>query len=241
MVEAAWLTSGGFDGQEDQRELETFSAMDVLGLKREQCHFLRLPDGHLAGHLQEAIEKVAALIVRFKPGVIWVTAFEGGHADHDAANFIAYSAARLADTLPIPSIYEFPCYSPAGTPITRGLLLNSFPPASVEVCFYPIDDNGLRLKTRMLQAYSTQREVFKMLGYPDEQQLRREGEVFRKVPENRNYSCPPVQGLESYAHWFNSRSCDRFSELAAAMSRVRISAEGTERKISPQRRRERGD
>src|SRR5439155_7848653 len=61
-VQAAWLTCGGFDGQEDLRELETSSAMGLLGLKREQYHFLRLPDGQLGGHLKGAIEKVAALI-----------------------------------------------------------------------------------------------------------------------------------------------------------------------------------
>ena len=219
-VEAAWLTSGGFDGQENLRAFEIARAMDLLGLKREQCHLLQLPDGQLAGHLQEAVEKVSALMARFQPEAVWVTAFEGGHSDHDAANFIAWKAARSARILPVPSIYEFPCYSSAGPASTRGLLLNSFPPGSTEICFYPLDDDGIRLKTRLLHAYSSQRDVFTMLGYPDEERLRRNGEAFRKVPDDRDYNSPPVQGLESYAHWFNSRSRDRFSELAAAIRRL---------------------
>jgi len=223
-VEAVWLTSGGFDRLQDLRELEISQAMNLVGLKRGQYHLLRLPDGQLAQHLAEAIDKIAGLMACFQPEAVWVTAFEGGHADHDAANFIAWKAARSGRILPYPSIYEFPCYSPAGSALTRGLLLNCFPIDSSEICFHPVDDQGMRLKQGMLQAYSSQHEVFKMLGYPDEERLRRNGEAFRKVPEDRDYSSPPIQGLESYAHWFNSRSRDRFSELAAAIHGFRTPA-----------------
>ncbi|MEL4486285.1 PIG-L family deacetylase, partial [Shewanella algae] len=59
-VEAAWMTSGGYDGLDRLRENEMRRAMDVAGVERR--HLLRLPDGGLIGALEEASAMLCRLI-----------------------------------------------------------------------------------------------------------------------------------------------------------------------------------
>lgn len=93
-VEAAWLTSGDYDGQGALREREIESAMDVIGVPAKRRHLLRLPDGRLMDFLAEGIKVIGVLLDRVRPDHVFTTAFEGGHADHDSANFLVAEALR---------------------------------------------------------------------------------------------------------------------------------------------------
>jgi LmbE family N-acetylglucosaminyl deacetylase len=207
-VDAAWMTSGGYDGLDQVREDELHRAMDLAGVERR--HLLRLPDGKLVDVLEEACARLQTLIAKVRPQTVVAPAFEGGHADHDATNFAVAEACRRANW-GVP-LYEYPCYAPdADAP--NGLRLNAFPADSAGVQCVDLDEAATRCKESMVGAYASQKQVFRLLGW----QLSQE-EFFRKCPQDRDHRRPPCAGLDSYAHWFNWRSADRFNQLAAAVA-----------------------
>ncbi len=207
VVDAAWMTSGGYDDLDRVREDELRRAMDIAGVERR--HLLRLPDGRLVRGLDDACTSLAALIGSVKPQAVIGPAFEGGHADHDATSFAVAEACRRAG-MNVP-IFEYPCYAPdADAP--KGLRLSTFPTHSAGVSCVRLNEAATRCKELMVEAYASQKAVFELLGW----RLSRE-EFFRKCPQDRDHRRPPCAGLDSYAHWFNWRSADRFNHLAAAV------------------------
>jgi LmbE family N-acetylglucosaminyl deacetylase len=209
-VDAAWMTSGGYDGLDRVREDELRRAMDVAGVERR--HLLRLPDGGLVRMLEAACARLHRLIGEVRPRAVIGPAFEGGHADHDATSFaLAEACRRAGGDVPI---FEYPCYAPdADAP--RGLRLGTFPAHSAGVQHVDLDEAATRCKETMVEAYASQKEVFDLLGWQPSRQ-----ELFRECPRDRDYRRPPCAGLDSYAHWFNWRSPDRFEQLVAAVASV---------------------
>lgn len=214
-VHAGWLTSGGFDGRDRIREMEARQAMEVCGLPAPRRHFLRLPDGGLIRRFEDLVSRVGALLEAVQPGAVFTPAFEGGHADHDAANS---AVAYCLRTKPEIRQYEYPCYAPSDDPLNRGLRLNDFPPETEGVQRWCPSAEGLARKQSMLSAYPSQAAVFRMLGFPrDADWFAVHGEPFRATPADRDPMQPPFPGLSSYAHWFNRRSKNRFEQLRQAL------------------------
>jgi LmbE family N-acetylglucosaminyl deacetylase len=207
-VNAAWMTSGGYDGLDRVREEELQRAMDVAGVERR--HLLRLPDGGLVGILEEACGALHRLLDELRPRAVIAPAFEGGHADHDATSFAVAEGCRRA-CLDAP-IFEYPCYAPDGDG-PKGLRLSAFPVQSAGVLRVELDEAAIRCKASMVEAYASQKGVFELLGWRPSDE-----ESFRECPPDRDHSRPPCPGLDSYAHWFNWRSSDRFGQLAAAVA-----------------------
>jgi LmbE family N-acetylglucosaminyl deacetylase len=210
-VHATWMTSGGYDGLDRVREDELRRAMDVAGVERR--HLLRLRDGGLVRALEEACATLHRLIGEVRPRAVIGPAFEGGHADHDATSFaVAEGCRRAGWDVPI---FEYPCYAPdADAP--KGLRLGAFPAHSAGVQHVDLDAAATRCKQSMVEAYASQKAVFDLLGW----QLSSE-ESFRECLRDRDHRRPPCAGLDSYAHWFNWRSNDRFEQLAAAVASMR--------------------
>ena len=207
-VDAAWMTSGGYDGLDHVREDELRRAMDVVGVERR--HLLRLPDGGLVGVLDEACAMLNRLIGEVRPCTVIGPAFEGGHADHDATSFaIAEGCRRAGWHAPI---FEYPCYAP-DTDASKGLRLGAFPAHSAGVQYVDLDQAATRCKESMAEVYASQKDVFELLGWRPSNR-----ESFRECPCDRDHQRPPCAGLDSYAHWFNWRSPDRFEQLAAAVA-----------------------
>jgi len=207
-VVAAWMTSGGYDGLDRIREDEIRQAMDIVGVERR--HLLRLPDGGLVGALEEACARLQQLIGDIGPSAVVGPAFEGGHADHDATSFAVAEACRRAGS--DASLFEYPCYAPDAK-AANGLRLAAFPAHTVDVRRVELDEAATRCKQSMVEAYASQKQVFALLGW----QLSRE-EFFRQCPKDRDHRRAPCAGLDSYAHWFNWRSPDRFAQLATAVA-----------------------
>jgi LmbE family N-acetylglucosaminyl deacetylase len=207
-LHASWMTSGGYDGMAHARERELQQAMDIAGV--ENRHLLRLPDGGLIADLENACAKLVRLIVEVKPRVIIGSAFEGGHADHDATSFaIAESCRRAGWEVPL---FEYPCYAPAAD-APRGLRLSAFPAQALNVRQVDLDKRAMRCKESMARAYASQKQVFDLLEWRPSTR-----EFFRECPKHRDHAHPPYPGLSSYAHWFNWRSRDRFERLSAAIA-----------------------
>jgi N-acetylglucosamine malate deacetylase 2 len=211
-VDAAWMTSGGYDGIDHVREDELRQAMDVVGVERR--HLLRLPDGGLVGGLDEACAALHRLVGEVRPRIVIAPAFEGGHADHDATSFAVAEGCRRAGW--DGPLLEYPCYAPdAEAP--KGLRLSAFPAHSAGVQYVELDQAATRCKESMLEVYASQKDVFELLGWRPSSL-----ESFRECPRDRDHRHPPCAGLDSYAHWFNRRSRDRFELLAAAIASATI-------------------
>jgi LmbE family N-acetylglucosaminyl deacetylase len=86
----------------ERRCAEARAAAQILGI--EPVAFCGWPSRSLKAHLGEAAARIAALLSDRAIAALWVPAWEGGHQDHDAANFLA---ARTAGGRPITEFAEY--------------------------------------------------------------------------------------------------------------------------------------
>ncbi len=219
-VYAAWTTSGDKFVKREIRESELQQSMDILGLDESRIHLLRYSDLGMVAMLEEAAESATSLLSDIKPDIIFANAYEGGHPDHDAVNFLAYeSSARLGVT---PDLFEFPLYNGTGTFFRWKWRINHFPPGGPAVLHNPLSDDAIRCKYEMMKAYSTQKlyMVPARLACP-RARLEREGEPYRPCPMDRDHTAPPHPGRLNYERWFNSFMKISFSDFGAAVLRTR--------------------
>lgn len=219
-VHAAWVTSGDYFGKGKRREAELVKATTILGLPESHRHLLRVPDLELLSLLSVAANRVADLLAGINPDVIFVTAFEGGHPDHDAANFLAYEGCRRAGIRP--SMFEFPLYNGTGPWNHWWWRINGFPPGGPDVLYIPLDENAIRCKYRMMRAYSSQwmYMIPARLACP-RAGLSRFGEPYRSCPPDRDHAEPPHPGKLNYERWFCAWMKTRFSDFSRAVNLAR--------------------
>ena len=219
-VHAAWATSGDKFVKREIRESELQRSMDILGLDESRIHLLRFPDLGMVAMMEEAAESATRLLSAIKPDIIFANAYEGGHPDHDAVNFLAYeSSARLGVT---PDLFEFPLYNGTGTFFHWKWRINHFPQDGAAELHSPLSDDAIRCKYEMMKAYSTQKlyMVPARLACP-RARLEREGEPYRPCPMDRDHTAPPHLGQLNYERWFNSFMKISFSDFGAAVLRTR--------------------
>jgi LmbE family N-acetylglucosaminyl deacetylase len=219
-VYAAWATSGDRFTKREIREFELRRSMEILGLDGSRTHLLRFPDLGMVAMLEEAADAATGLLSEIKPDIVFANAYEGGHPDHDAVNFLAYeSSARLGVT---PDLFEFPLYNGTGTFIHWKWRINHFPPGGPTVLHNPLSDDAIRCKYEMMKAYSTQKlyMVPARLLSP-RARLQREGEPYRPCPMDRDHTTRPHPGQLNYERWFNSFMKIGFADFGAAVLRTR--------------------
>ncbi len=85
------------------REEEARQTAKLLGQPQDNLTFLHGLDGDVCTQIEALLPDFQNLMARINPSHIAVCAFEQGHLDHDATNFLVLSAA----TAPV---YEFPLY-----------------------------------------------------------------------------------------------------------------------------------
>jgi N-acetylglucosamine malate deacetylase 1 len=85
-----------------RRREEARAAARMLGIKA--VAFCDWPSRTLKAHLNEATERIAAVLAEHAIDAIWVSAWEGGHQDHDVANFLA---ARVRGGRPVTEFAEY--------------------------------------------------------------------------------------------------------------------------------------
>lgn len=198
-----WLTSGGYLGGQERRENELMRALTVLGLPLERRALLRFPDLGLINSMDQAANRLSAILTDYKPQNVFVTAFEGGHPDHDAANFIAYEA-RFRSGLSC-RLFEFPLYNGSGSFLTWRWRINAFPPTHSETLFQPLSPAEIDCKHKMMNIYSSQ-WMFMIPARLAQSRTRlsTKGEPYRRCADNRDHCIPPHQGKLNYERWFNS-------------------------------------
>jgi LmbE family N-acetylglucosaminyl deacetylase len=145
----------------------------------EIAHFSEISARQLKSQLSAARELVVTLCAARKADMLWVPAYEGGHPDHDAANFIA---SMLSGELPV---WEFSEYNFCGGRVRS----NEFPAATGSEVELKLTAAERGLKQRLLAMYASERGN---LNY-----LRTEREMFRPLSDY-DYSRPPHAGTLFY-------------------------------------------
>ncbi|MGA8833143.1 MAG: PIG-L deacetylase family protein [Desulfomonilaceae bacterium] len=216
----AWLTSGGYLGGQERRENELREAMSVLGLPADHCKMLIFPDLGLIDSMETASSRLAEILMDYQPQNIFVTAFEGGHPDHDAANFIVYEA-RFRSQLDC-QLFEFPLYNGSGPFWTWRWRINAFPPGGPPTVFQPLTSQEVDCKRKMMKIYSSQWMYMvpaQMARSRDV--LMNQGEPYRLCPENRDHTLAPHTGKLNYERWFNFFMKIRFRDFTEGVKRTR--------------------
>ncbi len=219
-VHGAWLGSGDFLGQGQTRRAERAKAAKIMGLKKSQMHILEIPDTHMLRDLQQAATKVTDLFSKVKPDIVFVTAFEGGHPDHDAANFLAYEASRRTGLSP--KLFEFPLYNGTGPFYHWWWKINDFPPGGPPALSIPLNRAAVDAKYRIMRTYSSQwMYMIPARLASSRTELLQHGEIFRPSPPNRDHAVPPHEGMLNYERWFNCFMGTTFDDFKKAVLRTR--------------------
>ncbi|MGO4702307.1 PIG-L deacetylase family protein [Dyella sp. 2RAB6] len=119
-VVCAYLTDGAYGGQAvEPRIEESQRALARQGVAAQSLHFIGaaagIPDGGLPARMRTAYELLCELVSQQGPvTACFVTAWEGGHQDHDASHAILL-AMRRNGHVDAP-VWQFPLYNGEGLP-----------------------------------------------------------------------------------------------------------------------------
>ncbi len=220
-VRAVWVTSGDARGSGALREQELKTAMGALGLDVSRCNLLRFPNRGLIPLLADLRATFMDLLESFRPDCCYVTAWEGGHVDHDLINQVLRSALRTEnfDNTGL-GAYEFPLYNITGPGYLLRWRINGFPPGGGQVCNLPLTQTEIRVKRRMMRSYKSQwRDMLPfMLALPG-RRLRRLGEQYRPLAWRELFLERPHAGQLNYERGAAQTS---FSEIVSVLQRLDV-------------------
>ncbi len=128
-----------------RRRDEARAAAALLGIV--PLDFLGWPSRTLKSHVDDAAALVAGILERRAIDAIWVPAWEGGHQDHDVANFLA---ARVAGGRPV---IEFAEYNRGGGAVRW----NRFAIANGSETELRLSPEEIAAKRRLLTLYRSER------------------------------------------------------------------------------------
>lgn len=155
-VVCVYLTDGALGGDPVRRDAESRAVLTALGVDAADLHFLGVANGIRDGKLYESLPVVARLvgewIDRMPVGTrMHVTAWEGGHHDHDALHAVValllQARGRLADAR------QFSLYNARGCPGPFFRVLS------------PLPANG-PVERRRLRWHERRRHLRDCLRYP---------------------------------------------------------------------------
>lgn len=135
-----------------RREAESRRVAESLGLAADRLYFLGGEDKRLARQMATLTPQIARIVNHVRPDRVATAAFEQGHLDHDATNFMA----NMAFAGPI---FEFPLYH---TYLTPAPFMGRFAdPHGEEVL--DLDPEESRLKRQLSWAYPSQRIAMNLI------------------------------------------------------------------------------
>jgi len=213
-VHLAWLTSGDLFGKGEVRERELAAAAELLGVPSDHRHLFRLPDMGLIRNLGRVFECTTELVSRLEPSHVFVPAYEGGHPDHDALNFVAYSVWQSTDQSF--SLFEFPLYNGTGPFFFLWLRVNSFVPGSGQIEKHVLDSEHVALKGRLIDIYNSQPRSMLPIKMTHwwRRFTRNCAEPYAPIPEHRDYQIKPHFGPLFYERFFNKHLDLTFEEFS---------------------------
>lgn len=219
-IDCVWLTSGGFMGGALKREKELFASAEILGLKRSSIRLPRLPDLELIHNLKQAVDILVRTCETVQPQTVYVTAFEGGHPDHDCANFAVFETRRV--TRMNFEIVEFPLYNGSGGFLTWKWRINAFPNEDGILRKLPLTSHEASVKHRIMRTYSSQWPYMipARLASPENKMIK-QGEPQRLCHSLRDHTVRPHYGKLNYERWFNMFMRIKFSDFRKAIEKFK--------------------
>lgn len=166
----------------ERRRREAHEAAAILGI--EPVAFLGFPSRALKAHLSEAAAAIVRTCAERAIDAVWVLAWEGGHQDHDVANFLA---AKAAGGRPVTEFAEY----------NRGagaVRWNRFAAPNGGETELRLTPEEIAAKRRLVAIYGS--ESANLAG------VRFEVESHRPLPAH-DYAKPPHDGmlLRERFHW----------------------------------------
>ncbi len=156
---------------------EMKSSMNQLGINK--YFFQNIPSRTLKDNIKNTYKKIQKIINNQKIDTIFCPSYEGGHQDHDVANFIC---SRFKN---VKSIFEFAEYNFFNKKINSNLFFNNTNKETI----LKLSKNDKEFKIKCLKIYDSEKNN---LNYVNISQ-----EVFRKLPKH-NYNEPPHNGTLFY-------------------------------------------
>lgn len=197
-VLCVYTTDGAAYGESPMRRLkESYAVLSPRGIPPENIIPLGthcdIRDGTSFRAMDDLWLQLRTLAEGRRFSRIYVPAWEGGHADHDAAHLLAVALAQLQGS----EVYEFSLYHSLGAvgPIISAM---SLIPLSGTVVHEPVTLRGALSWLLASRHYRTQRRAFLgLLPLSLPQILLHRALPLRRV-ENRDYRCRPHSGPMFY-------------------------------------------
>jgi len=166
-----------YDRRVRRRKDEALSAAKLLDI--EPAFFRDIPTRTLKTWLKETRDALIQAVQRFEIDILWAPAYEGGHQDHDTANFLASTLLGFAE------VWEFSEYHFFNGKVTSQEFLS--PSGTEEIL--RLEGRERELKRRALSCYRSERGNLR--------HIRTRQEAFRPLAAY-DYTRPPHGGKLFY-------------------------------------------
>ncbi len=151
-------------------------------LKINDYFFQDVPTRYLKSNIVQTIKKIKEIIIKKKIDTLFVPAYEGGHQDHDIANFIGFNFKHELN------VYEFAEYNNS----SNQLISNNFIRKTGNEIIYKLNQEEVNYKNIALSIYVSE---VKNLSY-----IKTNQESYRPIV-NYDYSKPPHCGVLFYRRY----------------------------------------
>ena len=167
-----------------QRILEMKKSMTAIGIKNYT--YQNIPSRTLKDNIEPSIYRINKLINKHKIDTLFAPAYEGGHQDHDAANFIS---SKFVNKL---SVYEYSEYNFFSNKVNSNHFINL---SGKENNIY-LDEHEKKEKIEALKIYESEKMNLNYLSF--------DKECYRSLLKY-DYSKPPHSGILFYRRfsWFS--------------------------------------
>ena len=195
-VHVCWLTAGkGLFGSQQARIQESDEVMNKVGVSQANRHYIGVKFNIHRVHDQPQVilNELTALCITFQITDVFTPAYEGGHIDHDATNFLV---SKVKQKLNI-SAFEFPLYHRYRT--TWGFpMIAKFIPHAHSTNRVALNSVDIQLKKKAIFIHKSQWLILFLVYWGiKKNQLNTKREIYRLLPEH-NYQLPPHQNTLYY-------------------------------------------
>ena len=159
------------------RKKEATESLMTLGIR--DFYFQNISTRTLKSNIENTYEKIKNIIKTEKIGTLFCPAYEGGHQDHDVANFICSKFKRICD------VYEYSEYNY----FNKSINCNTFPRKIGKHIKLKLSEKEIKFKEKCLQIYKSEK---RNLNY-----IKINEESYRKIVDY-DYTIPPHKGVVFY-------------------------------------------
>jgi hypothetical protein len=216
-----YLTNSNLDKSNNKiRQKESLSVLKILGVKTSQISFigkeLLIPDLQLKNYLISAYLRCKSLIKKLgNIGKIYTHAYEGGHPDHDALNFLC--SKLISESKTKIDGWQFPLYSGSGL---VGPFFFLFKPLKRNGKIKKIKINIIQIKLYLMLIFFYKSQFKTFLGlYPFFffHMIFKKNYLVQKINIKKKYFRPHKGKL-----LYERRNMDQFEELKLKMNEFEI-------------------